>query len=307
MIKFSRNMNHVDRSIRIVVGTTLLLIGPLTNIIDTDILIIGGGGAAAMATLSAVKSGVKVAIVSKETSLVGGATVQAAGGISCVVDARDNPQTFYEDIMRGGGEISNPSLVKVLTENSLSSLLRLIEYGYHLDMDERNNFHRISEGEGHSCPRVYLDRRETVGLCHALGRMLILKEVAFYPEVILESLLTNGDQVVGALGFEMVSGHYLVFNAKAIILATGGLGQLYKFTTNSRTLTGDGYAMAWDAGAELIDMEMVQFCPITLVWPIKDRGSIVLYMLSEVDPFDKTIHLLNSEGERFMDKYDPKN
>lgn len=274
---------------------------PQFDHISTDILIIGGGGAAAMAALSAVKSGVKVAIVSKETSFVGGATVQAAGGISCVVDAKDNPQVFYEDIMRGGGEISNPSLVKALVERSLPSLLRLIEYGYPLDMDGRNKFHRIIEGEGHSWPRVYLDRRESVGLCHALGRMLVLKEVDFYPEVILENLLSNGGQVVGALGYDMVSGRYLVFNAKAIILATGGQGQLYKFTTNSRTLTGDGYAMAWDAGAELVDMEMVQFLPLAFPYPKIWQGTII----GICSLWGPNVRLYNGLGERYLEKYDP--
>jgi fumarate reductase (CoM/CoB) subunit A len=270
--------------------------------LTTDILIIGGGGAAAMAALSAAKSGAKVAIVSKETSLVGGATIQAAGGISCLVEPNDSPQLFYEDIMRGGGNLNNPALVKILVEESLSGLLKLAEYHYHLDMDGTNKFHRITGGEGHSWPRMYMDRRESVDLCHALGRMLIFKDVDFYPEVVLERLLVNDGQMVGALGFHMASGRFHVFNAKAVILATGGLGQLYQFTTNARTLTGDGYAMAWDAGAEFVDMEMVQFIPLAFPYPRAWKGTLI----GPCSLWGPKVRLFNGLGERYMERYDPE-
>jgi fumarate reductase (CoM/CoB) subunit A len=272
------------------------------EISTSDILIIGGGGAAAMAALAARRGGASVTIISKENSPVGGATIMSAGGTSAIFKPGDNSETFYNDIMRGGGYLNNPGLVKILAEKSTESLLKLQDYDCVLDNKGLDPTLMVKRGEGHSWPRGYLDRREGLGFCHALSKALIRSEVVFRPEIVACKLLVNQGQMVGAAGFSLVTGEYLVFNAKAVILATGGLGAIYKITTNSRPLTGDGYAMAWDAGIELVDMEMVQFLPLAFPYP-KSREGLNFGMCSHFGP---GVKLYNGLGERYMEKYDPE-
>jgi fumarate reductase (CoM/CoB) subunit A len=268
----------------------------------SDILIIGGGGAAAMAALPPSRRGAKVTVISKESSFVGGATIMAAGGTCAVFKPNDSPETFYNDIMRGGGYLNNPKLARILAERSTQAILKLEDYGFLLDRKSLDPLQLIRKGEGHSYPRGYLDRREGLGFCHGLSKALIRSGVDFRPEIVACRLLSNHGRVVGAMGFSLVTGDYLVFHAKAVIMATGGLGALYKITTNSGTLTGDGYAMAWDAGAELIDMEMVQFLPLAFPYP-KSREGLNIGMCSF---FGSGTKLYNGLGERYMAKYDPK-
>lgn len=270
--------------------------------VKCDVLIIGGGGAAAMAALSAMKLGADVALVSKEASFVGGATIQASGGISIVHEPEDSPETFYKDMMRGGGNLNNPKLVKILSERTMASMVKLEDYGFYLDRMSNDKMRTVIHSEGHSWARGYLDRRENLGWCRALGGALARSNVSFYPEIMVLKLLVNQGQVNGALGFSIVSGEYLVFNAKAVLLATGGLGQIYEVTTNAKTLSGDGFTMAWDVGAKLIDMEMVQFLPLAFPYPKAKRG-IIIGMCSLFGP---NVKLYNGLGERYMRKYDPE-
>ena len=148
--------------------------------VTTDILIIGGGGAAAMAALPPRLSGARVTILSKENSMVGGATITAAGGTCIVWNPQDTPDIFYSDIMRGGDDLNNPKLVRILAEGSTKGLLKLEDYGFLLDRRGLG----INKGEGHSSPRGYLDRREALGFCHGLSKALIESGVEFYPEVV---------------------------------------------------------------------------------------------------------------------------
>jgi fumarate reductase (CoM/CoB) subunit A len=266
--------------------------------VTTDILIIGGGGAAAMAALPPRLSGARVTILSKENSMVGGATITAAGGTCVVWNPGDTPDIFYTDIMRGGGDLNNPKLVRILAERSTKGLLKLEDYGFFLDRRGLG----INKGEGHSWPRGYLDRREALGFCHGLSKALIKSGVEFYPEVVAFKILSNQGRVVGVVGYSLATGNFIVFNARAIILATGGLGALYKTSTNPKTLTGDGFAMAWDAGAEMVDMEMVQFLPLAFPYP-KSREGLNIGICSLFGP---GVKLFNGRGERYMERYDPK-
>jgi fumarate reductase (CoM/CoB) subunit A len=270
--------------------------------VASDVLVIGGGGAAAMAALAARSLGTKVTIVSKETSYVGGATIMAAGGTAAVFHSTDSPEKFYQDIMRSGKNLNNPKLVRTLAENSKKGVLKLQEYGFLLDRQGLDLSRIFRETEGHTHPRGYLDRREALGFCHGLGGALIRNGVDFRSEITICKLLKNHGRVVGALGFSLVTGEYIIFNAKVTILASGGLGAIYKVTTNSKMLTGDGYAMAWDAGAELVDMEMVQFLPIAFPYP-RSRQGLNIGMCSL---FGRGVKLYNGLGERYMEKYDPE-
>ncbi len=267
-----------------------------------DVLILGGGGGAALAALAAKEAGASVALVTKESSLVGGATIMSAGGTSAPYTESDSPEIFLADILRAGGGLNNHKLARIVADGGVAAVLNLERYGYLLDRTDATTLRTIKQGEGHAYPRGMLDRREALGLCHALARALMRNEILLFPEMIVAKLLMKENQAVGALALSLVTGEYEAFNAKSVILATGGLGALYKVTTNSTLLTGDGYAMALDVGAELVDMEMVQFLPINFPYPATRRGK----MIGMCSHFGPGVKLYNALGERYMSKYDPE-
>ncbi|HVN24776.1 MAG TPA: FAD-binding protein [Syntrophorhabdales bacterium] len=269
---------------------------------SADVVILGGGGAAALAALAARESGATVALITKESSLVGGATIMSAGGTSAPYTEKDSPDTFLADILKTGGGLNNPRLVRIVADGGVPAVLNLEKYGYLLDRKDANTLRTIKQGEGHAYPRGMLDRREALGFCHALGRALMRNDIRLFTEMIVARLLVKDGRVVGALAFSLVTGDYVAFSAKSVILATGGLGALYKLTTNSAILTGDGYAMAFDVGAELIDMEMVQFFPINFPYPPTRKGK----MLAVCSHFGSGVKLYNGLGERYMANYDPE-
>ena len=267
-----------------------------------DVLVIGGGGAAALAALEAKRAGLTVGLVTKESALVGGATIMAAGGTSAVFSSGDNPDIFLSDILKAGGELNNGKLAKIVADGSAKAVFDLEKYDFLLDRRDSNTLRTVKHGEGHAWPRGYLDRREALGVCHALSRALMRNEIVIFPETVVSKLLIKDNRVVGAVAMSIVTGEYVVFKAKAVILATGGLGALYKVTTNSNVLTGDGFALAFDAGAELIDMEMVQFFPVAFPYPAVRMGK----MIGVCSWFGPGVKLLNGLGERYMPKYDPE-
>ncbi len=267
-----------------------------------DVLIVGGGGAAALAALEARRAGLSVGLVTKESALVGGATIMAAGGTCAVFSPGDTPETFLADILKAGADLNNAKLAKMVADRSAQAVFDLETYDYLLDRKDATALRAVKQGEGHAWPRGCLDRREALGVCHALSRALIENEILLFPETVVSKLLIKENRAVGAVAMSLVTGGYLVFSAKAVILATGGLGALYKVTTNSNVLTGDGFALAFDAGAELIDMEMVQFFPIAFPYPAVRRGK----MIGVSSWFGPGVRLRNALGERYMPKYDPE-
>jgi len=269
---------------------------------EMDVLIVGGGGAAALAALEVKRAGLNVGLVTKESALVGGATIMAAGGTCGVFSPGDTPETFRSDILKSGGYLNNEMLVKKVTEGSVEGVLNLETHDFLLDRKDSNTLRTINHGEGHTYPRGYLDRREALGVCHALSKSLMRNEIALFPETIVSKLLTKENRVLGVVAMSLITGEYLVLKAKAVILATGGLGALYKLSTNSAVLTGDGFALAFEAGAEMVDMEMVQFFPIAFPYPAVRRGK----MIGVCSWFGPDVRLLNGLGERYMPKYDPE-
>jgi fumarate reductase (CoM/CoB) subunit A len=267
-----------------------------------DVLVVGGGGAAALAALEAKRSGLAVGLVTKESALVGGATIMAAGGTSAVFSSGDSPDIFLSDILKAGGELNNGKLAKMVADGSAEAVFDLEKYDFLLDRKDSNTLRTIKHGEGHAWPRGYLDRREALGVCHALSRALMRNEIVLFPETVVSKLLTKGNRIAGAVAMSLVTGEYVVLKAKAVIIATGGIGALYKVTTNSNVLTGDGFALAFDAGAELVDMEMVQFFPVAFPYPAVRRGK----MIGVCSWFGLGVKLLNGIGERYMPKYDPE-
>ncbi|MGD0657690.1 MAG: FAD-binding protein [Syntrophorhabdales bacterium] len=267
-----------------------------------DVLIVGGGGAAALAALEIKRAGLTVGLVTKESALVGGATIMAAGGTCAVFSPGDSPETFQSDIFKSGQYLNNAELVRRVTEGSVGGVLNLETHDFLLDRKDSGTLRTINHGEGHTFPRGYLDRREALGVCHALSKALMRNEIALFPETVLTKLLVKENRVIAAMAMSLVTGEYWVFKAKAVVLATGGLGALYKLTTNSAVLTGDGFALAFDAGAELVDMEMVQFFPIAFPYPAVRKGK----MIAVCSWFGPDVKLLNGLGDRYMPKYDPE-
>jgi succinate dehydrogenase/fumarate reductase flavoprotein subunit len=272
-----------------------------------DVVIIGGGAAGALAAIEAKKANVSVAFITKETALVGGATIMAAGGTSVCMSEGDNSDIFVNDIKKSGQQINNTKLAHLVADNSMEALYNL-ENGYFL-LDRKdlkrngiNSMHTTKKGEGHSFTRAYLDRREALGFCHGIARAVMQHEVAVFAETIAVKILFKAGCAAGVVAFSLVTGEYLVFNAKSVIIATGGLGALYEDTTNSAVLTGDGFAMAFDLGIELIDMEMIQFMPLCFPYPKTRRGKII----GMCSLFGPAVKLYNGLGKRYMGKYDPE-
>jgi fumarate reductase (CoM/CoB) subunit A len=272
------------------------------DLFDTDILIIGGGGAAAIAALYASEGGAKVTILSK-TGFIGGATVQASSAFALNIEPADSPETFFKDVMRSGEGINNQRLVKVLTENARGDFLELEKWLVRLDRSETSEVRSIKKTEGHAFMRSYADRRQMHGILLGLSMAANLLEIRILENRFVTKIIRDRDVVAGVSAFNSKTGDLELFRAKVVILATGGCGQIYRYTTNSLELTGDGYAYAFDLGLPLIDMEMVQFLPLAFPYPESYRGTI----LGMASLFGKKVRFYNGAGKRFMKIYDPVN
>lgn len=269
--------------------------------VETDLVLVGGGAAAALATLEARAAGLRVALITKETSLVGGATIMAAGGTATGISSEDTPDRFMADILKSGGYLNNRKLARLLVEHSVEGLLGLEKCGLLLDRSDNGQV-QTRQREGHTAPRSYMDRREGLGMCHGIAKATAQSGADLFPETVATKLLMKDGRVIGVLALSLVDGNYTAFNAKAVMLATGGLGALYEVTTNAAVLTGDGFALAWECGVEHVDMEMVQFLPLAFAYPKSRRGK----MIGMCSHFGKGVKLLNGRGERYMVNYDPK-
>jgi fumarate reductase (CoM/CoB) subunit A len=268
---------------------------------DADILIVGGGGAAAMAALEATRNGVKPLIMCKDT-FIGGATVQASGGTSIPFLPEDSPAIFFDDTMKSGARINNKRLVKVLTEEAHDVFYGLEQYGFLLDRGPTGEMRAFKRSEGHTFLRSYADRRQFHGIVGGLKRAVIQKKIGLFEERMLVKLLTDEGTVRGGLFFSLADGAFESVSARVVVLVTGGCGQLYSTSTNAQCLTGDGYALAFDAGAELVDMEMVQFLPLAFPRPSTMRGQLI----GMCSLFGPNVKLYNGLGERYMLRHDPE-
>jgi len=274
-----------------------------------DVVVLGGGAAGALAAIQAKQLGASVAFVTKESALVGGATIMAGGGTCTTMSSEDSGETYFNDILRAGQQINDKRLVHLVADNATQALYDLENCDFLLDRNDLkyngpSSMKTFHQGEGHSHPRAYLDRREALGFCHGISKMIMRNEIPRFTETIAVELLKDENgKACGVVCYSLIDGEYIVMQCKAIILATGGLGALYEETTNSNVLSGTGYALAYDAGTDLQDMEMVQFMPLTLPYPRLRRGKII-GMCSLMGP---EVKLLNGNGERYMRKYDPVN
>ena len=262
-----------------------------------DVLVIGAGGAGLRAAIEASAAGVKVGVVCK--SLLGKAhTVMAEGGVAASlanVDERDGWSVHFADTMRGGQYVNNPRMAELHAKEAPDRVRELEAWGALFDRTADGRILQRNFG-GHKYPRLaHVGDRTGLEMIRTLQDHGIHQGIEFHMECTVASLLKDGDQVVGAVGYEREKGRFLLFQAKAVVLATGGIGRAFKITSNSWEYTGDGHTLAYDAGAELIDMEFVQFHPTGMVWPPSVRGILVTEGVRGEGGV-----LRNSEGDRFM-------
>ena len=270
---------------------------------DHDVLVIGAGGAGMRAAIAAAEAGLSVGLVCK--SLLGKAhTVMAEGGIAAAlgnVDPQDNWQVHFADTMRGGQMINDYRMVEIFAKEAPDRVLELERWGGLFDRTADGKILQRPFG-AHTYRRLcHVGDRTGLELIRTLQDKAVHSGVTVHMEMTLTRLLNDAERIAGAFGYRREDGQPVLFRAKAVVLGTGGWGKVYKVTSNSWECTGDGCAMAYEAGAELMDMEMVQFHPTGMVWPPGVRGILV----TEAVRGEGGI-LRNASGERFMQRYDPK-
>ena len=272
--------------------------------ITTDVLIIGSGGAGSRAAIEVDDAGLKATIVSKGLSFRSGCTGMAEGGYNAVfkaVDKDDSIDAHIYDTLKGGSYLNDKKLVEILVNESPKRLIDLENYGALFDRQESGEIDQRPFG-GQSYRRTcYQGDRTGAELLNALKEEIIRRDIECIEEVMITSLVTDKNQVIGATGLNLKDSSLIYFKAKSTILASGGAGQLYPVTSNTFQKNGDGFAIAYRAGANLVDMEQVQFHPTGMVSPKSKRGVLVTEAVRAEGG-----HLINSEGERFMSKYAPE-
>jgi Succinate dehydrogenase/fumarate reductase, flavoprotein subunit len=268
------------------------------DVVDCHVLVIGSGGAGVRAAIEAAGSG-DVVMVTKTIAGKGGCTTMAEGGYNAVLREADSCEIHYEDTLKGGAYLNDPELVKALVKESPLRMADLIRWGAVFDFTEKNEVAQRPFG-GQRFPRTcYAGDRTGHEMMKTLVERLAGTNVTKLEEVTVIDLLKDGDRVAGAIALDE-HGELVAITADSTILATGGGTKVYDVSTNSSSGTGDGYAMGYRAGAELIDMEMVQFHPTGAVYPYDARGRLI----TEAVRGEGGV-LKNRLGERFMKKYDP--
>jgi len=280
-----------------------------------DVVVIGAGGAGLRAAIEARLAGKRVAIISK--SLFGKAhTVMAEGGAAAAmgnVNPRDNWQVHFRDTMRGGKFLNNFRMAELHAKEAPERIWELETYGALFDRTKDGKISQRNFG-GHEYPRLaHVGDRTGLELIRTLQQKVVSLQqedraeygdyearIRVFAETTITELILDGDRIAGAFGYRRETGEFLLFQAPAVVLATGGVGRSYKVTSNSWEYTGDGHALALRAGATLINMEFLQFHPTGMVWPPSVKGILV----TESVRGDGGI-LKNSEGKRFMFDYVP--
>ena len=270
---------------------------------EHDVLIIGAGGAGLRAALGALAQGAKVGVVCK--SLLGKAhTVMAEGGIAAAmanVDSADDWRTHFRDTMRGGKLLNNWRMAQIHAQEAPERVRELEQWGALFDRTQDGQILQRAFG-GHTFRRLcHVGDRTGLEMIRTLQDRGVQLGIDVFMECTITRLLKDGDRIAGAFGYWREQGRFVVFRAKSIVIATGGIGKAWKITSNSWEYTGDGMALAYRAGAELMDMEFVQFHPTGMVWPPGVQGILV----TEAVRGEGGV-LRNKLGERFMEKYDPK-
>jgi succinate dehydrogenase / fumarate reductase flavoprotein subunit len=270
---------------------------------EHDVLVVGAGGAGLRAAIEALGQGASVGVVSK--SLLGKAhTVMAEGGIAAAmanVDSADGWKPHFRDTMRGGKMLNNWRMAQLHAQEAPERVKELEQWGALFDRTEDGRILQRAFG-GHTFRRLcHVGDRTGLEMIRTLQDRGVHMGFDVYMECTIVRLLTDGGRCAGALAYWRETGRFVVFKAKSVVMATGGIGKAWPITSNSWEYTGDGMALAYEAGAELMDMEFVQFHPTGMVWPPGVQGILV----TEAVRGEGGI-LRNKIGERFMERYDPK-
>src|SRR5438477_5522418 len=271
---------------------------------EHDVLVIGAGGAGLRAAIEASAGGVSVGVVS--TSLLGKAhTVMAESGVAAAmrnVDDRDNWRVHFSDTMRGGQYLNNPRMAELHAKQAPDRVRELEGWGALFDRTKDGRILQRNFG-GHRYPRLaHVGDRTGLEMIRTLQDHGIHQGIDVFMECTIVRLLKDGGRIAGAFAYEREHGRFRVFKAKAVILATGGIGRAYKITSNSWEYTGDGQTLAFEAGAALKDMEFIQFHPTGMVWPPSVRGILVTEGVRGEGGV-----LRNKDGKRFMFDDIPEN
>jgi succinate dehydrogenase / fumarate reductase, flavoprotein subunit len=270
---------------------------------EYDVLVLGSGGSGLRAAVAAAEAGAKTGLVCK--SLLGKAhTVMAEGGLAASlgnVDPRDNWETHFQDTMFGGKYLNNWRMAELHAKEAPDRARELEHWGAVFDRTPDRKMSQRAFG-GHTYKRlVHIGDRTGLEMIRTMQDKAVHSDIDIFMETTITKLIKDGDRVVGCFGYQRASGEQISFSSKALVVATGGGGRIYKITSNSQDCTGDGYALAYEAGAELVDMEFIQFHPTGMVYPPGVAGLLV----TEAVRGEGGI-LRNANGERFMERYDPK-
>ncbi|MCE0523291.1 MAG: fumarate reductase/succinate dehydrogenase flavoprotein subunit [Methylacidiphilales bacterium] len=275
---------------------------------EYDVLVIGAGGAGLRAAIEASAAGVTVGLVCK--SLLGKAhTVMAEGGMAAAmgnVDDRDNWKVHFADTMRGGQYVNNWRMAELHAKEAPARVHELEAWGAVFDRTKDGKILQRNFG-GHRYPRLaHVGDRTGLEMIRTLQDHGIHQGITVHMEWTIVTLLKDGNRVIGAFGYDRERGRFKVFKAKAVVIASGGLGRAFKITSNSWEGTGDGHSLAYHAGAELMDMEFVQFHPTGMIWPPSVQGLLVTESVRGEGGV-----LRNKDGKRFMfddipDNYKPQ-
>jgi succinate dehydrogenase / fumarate reductase, flavoprotein subunit len=270
---------------------------------EYDVLVIGAGGAGLRAAIEASSMGARVGLVCK--SLLGKAhTVMAEGGVAAAlanVDAQDGWETHFKDTMNGGKLLNNWRMAQLHAQEAPERVKELERWGAVFDRTKDGKILQRAFG-GHTWKRLcHVGDRTGLEMIRTLQDRGVHQGFDVHMEFTVSRLFKDGDKISGAFGYFREDGRYMLFKAKAIVLATGGVGKSFTVTSNSWEYSGDGHALAYEAGADLIDMEFVQFHPTGMVWPPGVRGILVTEGVRGEGGI-----LRNSLGERFMYKYLPE-
>jgi len=271
---------------------------------EHDVLVIGAGGAGLRAAIEAAHSGASVGLICK--SLLGKAhTVMAEGGVAAAlanVDDRDNWKVHFADTMRGGQYLNNWRMAELHAKEAPDRVRELEAWGTVFDRTPDGRILQRNFG-GHKYPRLaHVGDRTGLEMIRTLQDYATYQPIDVHMECTIVSLLKDGNRIAGALGYDRERGRFKLFSAKAVVLATGGVGRAFSVTSNSWEYTGDGHALAYNAGAALQDMEFVQFHPTGMVWPPSVRGILVTEGVRGEGGI-----LVNREGRRFMFDDIPEN
>jgi len=272
---------------------------------QTDVLVIGSGGAGCRAAIESKKYGKDVIIVSKGLSFKSGCTTLAEGGYNAAfayVDAEDSIQAHLEDTLKGGGYLNDPELARILVEEAPGRLTELESYGALFDRQKSGELNQRPFGGQTYRRTCFQGDRTGHEMMTALKEEIIRQDIQTVDEVMITKLIQDSEgRIGGAFGISLSDNNFITFIAKSTIITTGGAGWIYPVTSNALQKTGDGYALSWNAGADLLDMEQVQFHPTGMLYPDSRRGVLVTEAVRAEGG-----RLINSEGKRFMKDYDPR-